>query len=49
MAYYADEEAFHTLIFAGTAHAGEDRPLLAAAADATRRVVAERYAAFGFD
>jgi len=49
MAYYADEEAFHTLIFAGTAHTGEDRPLLAAAADATRRVVAEHYAHFGFD
>ena len=48
MAYYEDEEGFHTLIFGGTAHAGEDRELLAAEVEATTAVIAERYAAFGF-
>ncbi len=48
MAYYADETHFHTLIFGGTAHAGEDRDLLAAEVDATKAVIAEQYARFGF-
>ena len=49
MAYFADDEYFHTLIFGGTAHAGEDRPLLAASVDATKVVIAEHYSRFGFD
>jgi hypothetical protein len=48
MAYYDDDEGFHTLIFGGTAHAGRDRGLLAAQVEATTAVIAERYAGFGF-
>ncbi len=49
MAYYADDEGFHTLIFGGTAHAGEDRELLSAEVAATTAVIAERFATFGFE
>jgi hypothetical protein len=49
MAYYADGEGFHTLIFGGTAHAGEDRELLSAEVEATTAIIAERYARFGFE
>ncbi len=49
MAYHQDDEGFHTLIFGGTAHAGEDRELLSAEVDATTAVIAERYAEFGFE
>ncbi len=48
MAYGGDDQGFHTLIFGGTAHAGEDRQLLAAQVEATTAVIAERYAGFGF-
>ena len=48
MAYHQDDEGFHTLIFGGTAHAGDDRELLAAEVDATTAVIAEQYADFGF-
>jgi hypothetical protein len=49
MAYFQDDEGFHTLIFGGTAHAGEDRELLSAEVDATTAIIAGRYAGFGFD
>ena len=49
MAYFEDDGYFHTLIFGGTAHAGEDRGLLAAEVEATTAVIAEQYADFGFD
>ncbi len=48
MSYHEDDEGFHTLIFGGTAHAGEDRELLSAEVEATTAIIAERYAAFGF-
>ena len=48
MAYVADDEYFHTLIFGGTAHAGADRPLLDAAVEATKVVISEHYPGFGF-
>ncbi len=48
MAYYADETEYHTLIFGGTAHAGADRDLLDAEIEATKAVITERYAGFGF-
>jgi hypothetical protein len=48
MAYFEDDRAFHTLIFGGTVHAGRDRPLLAAEVDATKVVIAEQYAEYGF-
>ena len=48
MAYHQDDLGFHTLIFGGTAHAGEDRELLSAEVDATTAIITERYAEFGF-
>jgi hypothetical protein len=48
MAYHQDDEGFHTLIFGGTAHSGVDRELLGAEVEATKVVIAERYAGFGF-
>ena len=49
MAYFEDDEWFHTLIFGGTAHTGKDRGLLAAEVEATTVVIAEQYADFGFE
>ncbi len=48
MAYFEDDECFHTLIFGGTAHAGEDRDLLEAEVAATLAVIADQYAHRGF-
>ncbi len=48
MAYFEDEESYHTLIFGGTAHSGEDRDLLDAEVAAALTVIAERYAHRGF-
>ena len=48
MAYVDDGEYYRTMIFGGTAHAGEDRPLLDAQVAATLAVIADRYAGFGF-
>ncbi|MGD0311949.1 MAG: hypothetical protein ABSC90_05770 [Acidimicrobiales bacterium] len=49
MAYVDDEQWFHTLIFGGTTHAGEDRGLLTAEIDATKAIVAQHYAGSGFE
>ena len=49
MAYFEDADAFHTIIFGATAHAGKDRALLDAQAEACRKVIADDYAGFGFD
>jgi hypothetical protein len=48
MAYVDDGEYWRTLIFGGTAHAGEDRALLDAEVAATLAVIADQYAEFGF-
>jgi hypothetical protein len=48
MAYVEDDTSYHTLIFGGTAHAGEDRDLLAAEVGATTAVIAGFYADQGF-
>ncbi len=48
MAYVEDESSFHTLIFGGTAHAGQDRDLLAAQIAATTAVIDGYYADQGF-
>lgn len=48
MAYVEDGDTYRTLIFGGTAHAGEDRGLLDAEVAATLAVIADRYASFGF-
>jgi phospholipase C len=48
MAYFEDAESYHTLIFGGTAHAGQDRALLDAEVAATLAVIADQYAHRGF-
>jgi hypothetical protein len=48
MAYFEDDESYHTLIFGGTAHAGEDRDLLDAEVAAVLAVIADQYAHRGF-
>jgi phospholipase C len=48
MAYFADDDGYHTLIFGGTAHAGEDAGLLQAETAAARAVIAGQYAERGF-
>ncbi len=49
MAYFEDDEGFHTLIFGGTAHTGADRALLDAEVAAVRAVIAGHYAERGFE
>jgi len=48
LAYFEDEESYHTMIFGGTAHAGADRDLLDAEVAATLTVIADQYAHRGF-
>ncbi|MGO8871693.1 MAG: alkaline phosphatase family protein [Acidimicrobiales bacterium] len=48
MAYFEDDTCYHTLIFGGTAHSGEDRGLLDAEVEATVAVIAGHYARCGF-
>jgi len=48
MAYFEDEGGYHTLIFGGTAHTGEDADLLQAEVEALRVVIAGNYAERGF-
>ncbi|MGA2835679.1 MAG: hypothetical protein ABSF84_03680 [Acidimicrobiales bacterium] len=48
MAYVEDEASYHTLIFGGTAHTGQDRALLATEIGATTAVIAGHYADQGF-
>ena len=48
MAYFEDRNSYHTLIFGGTAHAGQDRALLDAEVAATLAVIADHYPERGF-
>ena len=48
MAYFDDDDSYHTLIFGGTAHAGQDRDLLDAEVAAVLAIIADQYAHRGF-
>jgi phospholipase C len=49
MAYFEDDDGYHTLIFGGTAHTGRDAGLLQAEVDAVEAVIAGHYAERGFE
>ena len=48
MSYWDDEEAYHTVIFGGTARAGADPKFLEAQLQATRAVIVSEYPDLGF-
>ncbi len=48
IAYWEDDDAFHTVMFGGTSHAGGDQDFLAAQMEAVRAVIGRSYPRLGF-
>jgi hypothetical protein len=49
MSYWEDDEAYHTVIFGGTAHAGANPEFLQTQLQATRAVITSEYPDLGFE